>query len=104
MPRTATSLGTGLVQGNGELLVPLSFDAGPDGRIYVLDAGNGRIQVFDSAGKYITQWGREGSGVGKFDFGNGATAEDFVGSVAVDADGIIYVADMGNKRIQKFAL
>jgi hypothetical protein len=28
---------------------------------------------------------------------------DFAGSVAVDDEGFIYVADVGNGRIQKFA-
>ena len=97
------AVGTGVGQGAGELLYPLSFDAGPDGRIFVLDAGNGRIQVFDTEGQYLTQWGHKGSGEGEFDFGSGQLPEDFAGSVAVDSEGFIYVADVGNKRIQKFA-
>ena len=32
-----------------------------------------------------------------------ATAIDLAGSIAVDDDGFIYVADVGNRRIQKFA-
>jgi hypothetical protein len=96
-------LSAGLGQGPGELLMPLSFDVGPDGRIYVLDAGNARIQVFDEEGQYLTQWGRKGSAEGEFDFGSGRVPEDFAGSVAVDSEGYIYVADVGNRRIQKFA-
>ena len=70
----------------------------------MLDAGNARIQVFDPEGNYITRWGRKGSGDGEFDFGgSGGTPEDFAGSVAVDSEGFIYVADVGNRRIQKFA-
>ncbi len=87
----------------GEILFPLSLDAGPDGRIFVLDAGNSRIHVFDDDHNYITQWGRRGSGPGEFEFGQGLFAEDFRGSIAVDDDGFIYVADVLNKRIQKFA-
>jgi len=30
----------------GALFYPLSFDVGSDGRIFILDAGNKRIQVF----------------------------------------------------------
>ena len=71
--------------------------------MYVLDAGNARIQVFDGDGKYVTQWGTKGTGEGEFDFGTGHGPEDFAGSIAVDDEGFIYVADVGNKRIQKFA-
>ena len=67
------------------------------------DAGNGRIQVFDSEANYITEWGTRGSAEGQFDFGVGVSAEDFTGSIAVDDEGFIYVADVGNQRIQKFA-
>ncbi len=87
----------------GEFFFPLSFDVGPDGRIFVLDAGNARIQVFDGEGNYLTQWGRKGTAEGEFDFGSGLVPEDFAGSVAVDGEGFIYVADVGNRRIQKFA-
>jgi len=88
------------------LFYPVSFDAGPDGRVYVLDAGSGRVLVFDSEGGFITQWGRRGTGFGEFDFGSGdviVKGLDFAGSIAVDDDGFIYVADVGNQRIQKFA-
>jgi len=87
----------------GEFLFPISFDAGPNERIYVLDAGNARVQVFDHDGSYITQFGAEGTGTGEFDFGRGIDATDLAGSIAVDDDGFIYVADVGNQRIQKFA-
>ena len=89
--------------GNGHFIVPLSFDVGPDERIFVLDAGNGRVQVFDHDGAYITQFGRTGSGDGEFDFLGGPEVTDFAGSIAVDEDGFVYVADVGNRRIQKFA-
>jgi DNA-binding beta-propeller fold protein YncE len=73
---------------------------GLDGRFVVLDAGNSRIQVFDAEGNYVTQFGREGSGPGEFNFG---TVGELVGSIAVDDEGFVYVADVGNGRIQKFA-
>ena len=97
-------LGTGVGNGNGEFISPLSFDRdpAPDGRFYVVDAGNSRIQVFDSEGGYLTQWGRHGAADDEFDFGTGSAPEDFAGSVVVDEEGFIYVADVGNKRIQKF--
>jgi hypothetical protein len=100
---STTRLSVGVGSSAGEFIFPLSFDVGPSGRIYVLDAGNSRIQVFDEEGNYITQWGSRGSGPGEFDFGSGLEPKDFAGSVAVDDDGYIYVADIGNRRIQKFA-
>jgi hypothetical protein len=92
--------------GDGELHFPISFDVGPDGRVYVLDAANSRIQVFSADGIYITQWGSRGSEPGQFDFGflqGDETWKELSGSIAVDDEGFIYVADVGNQRIQKFA-
>ena len=95
--------GSSVGQGQDEFLFPLSFDVSPDGRIFVLDAGNGLIQSFVEDGAYVTEWGSPGSGDGEFDFGSGIAPTDFAGSLVVDDDGFIYVADVGNKRIQKFA-
>ncbi|MFH1570746.1 MAG: hypothetical protein ABIL09_22330, partial [Gemmatimonadota bacterium] len=87
----------------GELLYPLSFDWRPGGGAVVLDAGNGRIQVFDASGEPVVHWGGRGSAAGRFDFGRGSAPEDFAGSLCVGADGDVYVADVGNDRIQVFA-
>jgi len=97
------SLGDAVGPGPGSLLFPLSLAVGPNGRMYALDAGNSRIQVFGPEGDCITQWGGHGSGPGEFDFGQGMSAEDFRGSIAVDDEGYIFVADPGNQRIQVFA-
>jgi len=97
------AIGAGLGNGDGELTAPLSFDVSRGGRFYGLDAGNSRIQVFDTEGNYLTQWGHKGATEGEFDFLGGQTYSDLAGSIAVDDDGFIYVADVGNRRIQKFA-
>ena len=102
-PSSGASLSTRVGGDPGAFLFPLSLGPGPDGRIYVLDAGNSRVQVFGDDGRYITQWGHKGPAPGEFGFGSGLTAEDFRGSIAVDDQGFIYVADPGNQRIQKFA-
>lgn len=96
-------LGTGAGQEDGELFFPLSLDRGPDGRYFVVDAGNARIQVFDAEGQYLTQVRGDVSEDGGFDFGSGNVSTDFTGSVVVDDEGFIYVADVGNRRILKFA-
>ena len=100
---TPLTIGTDTGQDPGAFFYPLSFDVGTDGRIFVLDAGNRRIQAFDSEGNYITQWGSRGAADGQFDFLNGPRPQEFSGSLIVDDDGFIYIADVGNKRIQKFA-
>ena len=76
---------------------------GPEGRFFVLDAGNARVQVFDGDRNYLTQWGEQGSAEGAFDFTSPEETEPFAGSICVDEDGYIYVADVSNRRIQKFA-
>lgn len=100
-------LGPFLGERGGSLSYPISFDVGPDGRTYVLDAGNGRVVVFDGQDRYLTEWGTRGDGAGELDLGTGAVRRDrgfdLAGSIAVDEDGFIYVADVGNRRIQRFA-
>jgi len=89
----------------GFLFYPVSMDGSPDGRMYILDAGNARIVVLDRDGNYVTQFGTAGSGRWGFDFGDGnriGDGRDLAGSIAVDEDGFIYVADVGNRRIQVF--
>jgi uncharacterized protein (TIGR02145 family) len=63
------------------------------GNVYVTDLGNRRIQKFDSSGAFLTTWGTQGSGEGRFE---GPTA------VVADAAGNVYVSDSRNDRIQKF--
>ena len=65
------------------------------GNIYVADGigTNNRIAKFDKDGRFITHWGSTGSGQGQF---NG------VKGLAIDAQGNVYAADAGNKRIQVF--
>jgi len=62
--------------------------------IYVADALNNRIQVFDSAGSFLFEFGSSGSGDGQFKVPFG---------IAVDSRKNIYVADLGNLRIQVFS-
>ena len=63
------------------------------GFIYIADAGLDKIIKLDDRGKFVAQFGEEGTGLGQF-------AEPI--AVAVDEDGNIYVADSANRRIQKF--
>src|SRR5215471_13111080 len=64
------------------------------GNIYVADGfGNARIAKFDKVGKFVKSWGSRGSEPGQFNTVHG---------IAIDAQGNVYVADTGNKRIQVF--
>lgn len=94
--------------GAGTMLYPLSFDVGPDGRYYVLDAGASQVHVFDVSRRYITSFGEKGTGSGQFDFGTWGLDDlgdpGFSGSIAVDDEGYIYVSDGDNlQRVQVFA-
>jgi DNA-binding beta-propeller fold protein YncE len=63
------------------------------GNIYIADYTHELIQELSPAGRPIGTWGSRGSGPGQF---KGPS------SVWVDAQGVVYVADEGNDRIQKF--
>jgi peptidylamidoglycolate lyase len=46
--------------GPGEFALPHAIDVDADGRVYVADRSNARVQVFDGAGRFLAQWqGRE---------------------------------------------
>jgi NHL repeat len=59
----------------------------------VLDAGNFRVQSFDRDGRPLTQFGSVGNGLGQFARPRG---------LAVDRDGLIYVADALLCNVQVF--
>jgi hypothetical protein len=65
------------------------------GNIYIADGvgTTNRIAKFDKDGKFIRQWGSTGSEPGQF---------TGVKALAIDAQGNVYAADLGNKRIQVF--
>ncbi len=65
------------------------------GNIYIADGigNNNRVAKFDREGRFIKQWGSTGTADGQFQGLKG---------LAIDAQGNVYVADSGNKRIQVF--
>ena len=42
--------------GPGEFNLPHSVNLDAEGRVYVMDRSNARIQVFDADGNYLTEW------------------------------------------------
>jgi len=118
--------------GPGEFNLPHSICVDTKGRVIVGDRENNRIQVFDADGKFLTQWTAGGAPFGMFLAGdrifvadgraNWVTAIDLNGKslgrfgepgtgqgqfklphmLCVDSKGAVYVAEVDNKRIQKF--
>ncbi|MGD2245407.1 MAG: NHL repeat-containing protein [Candidatus Aminicenantes bacterium] len=71
--------------------IPSDIAIDDQGNIYILDAGNHRIQKFGPDGKYITTLGNRGQGPGEF----------FLPlSLDIDPNGYLYVSDPQNQRIQ----
>src|SRR3972149_7403689 len=80
--------------GPGQFSVPTGVATDSTDRIIVADRGNNRIQVFNSAGVFQSEFGVMGAGPGQFSSPFG---------VATDSTDRIIVADRVNNRIQIFA-
>lgn len=76
------------------LSLPTDVAVDSKGTLYVVDSGNHRVVVFDSAGRRTGQFGEEGSDDGQL--------QDPVG-IGIAADDSIYIADRGNNRLVRFS-
>src|SRR5439155_1369245 len=73
---------------------PTNVALAADGSLYVTDGyGNARVHKFAPDGRLLFSWGEAGSGPGQFNLPHG---------IAVDREGLVYVADRENSRIQVF--
>lgn len=118
--------------GEGEFNLPHAVVLDAAGRVYVGDRENNRVQVFDADGKFLSQWKQSGAPYGLFRAGDrtfvadgranwvrvlrpdgvplgrfgekGTAAGQFQmpHMLCVDSRGDVYVAEVGNKRVQKF--
>ena len=78
---------------DGDFNLPRDVRVAPDGRIYVTDGGNFRVQSFTADGEFIKSWGQPGRRLGQFSRPKGITA---------DKDGNIYVVDAAFGNFQIF--
>jgi DNA-binding beta-propeller fold protein YncE len=64
------------------------------GDVYVSDGyGNSRVHKYDPKGRLLFSWGEPGTDPGCFNLPH---------NIATDADGLVYVADRENHRVQVF--
>jgi len=79
----------------GSFNVATGIDIDSEGRVYVADSHNHRIQIFDPEGNFLMSFGKQGKGEGEFESPT---------DVATDKKGNIYVVDWGNDRVQKLRI
>ncbi|HXJ96764.1 MAG TPA: peptidyl-alpha-hydroxyglycine alpha-amidating lyase family protein [Terriglobia bacterium] len=80
------------VDGMFRQVTDMAWDA--EGNTYISDGYiNSRVAKVDKAGNWLKSWGEPGGAPGQFNTPH---------SIAVDAQGRVYVADRGNRRIQVF--
>ena len=85
--------------GSRKLNQPTDVAVAANGDVYVSQghtpgtAGDPRVLKFDRNGRFMTSWGGKGTGPGRFDVAHG---------VAIDAQGMVWVMDRENQRIQIF--
>src|SRR6187549_655142 len=73
------------VADNGDIFIVQGHTPGPK--------GDARVLKFDKTGRFLTQWGGKGTAPGQFEVAHG---------IAIDAKGLLWVADRENQRIQLF--
>lgn len=79
--------------GEGEFLYPCGVAVAADGRLYVCDGLNARVQVFERDGRFVRSFGRLGDVPGAFARPKG---------IALDQSGNVYVVDAAFNNVQLF--
>jgi len=77
----------------GQLDSPRGVAVSDDGKVYVSDLNNSRVNVYTGSGKFIKSWGKKGDKKGQFNEPSG---------ISIGPKGNVFVADSWNGRIQKF--
>lgn len=79
--------------GPGQFNLPLQATVAPDGRLYVVDGGNFRVEIFSAEGHFLSSFGSIGRMPGQFARPKG---------IACDAAGRVYVVDTAFGNVQIF--
>jgi DNA-binding beta-propeller fold protein YncE len=90
----------------GQLDLPLGVGVDTDGNLYVSESDNWRVQKLAPDGGFLAQWrlcldgdpctlSTAGQGLGEFMASR---------AITVDGQGTVYVADTGNKRLQRLMI
>jgi DNA-binding beta-propeller fold protein YncE len=79
--------------GDGQFYFPTYLAVAPDGRVYVADTLNFRVQEFSPEGQFLRKFGENGDTVGTFSRLKG---------LALDGFGNLYVVDGGHSNVQIF--
>jgi len=85
------------------LNLPTSIAVDPkNSDVYIADGdGNRRVVVFDREGRYLRQWGRQGT-LAEVGAGVGGVFLSTVHCVVISNDGLVYVCDWAGRRIEVF--
>lgn len=98
-PEPAASPGAAPVTGSGRKFDwlfnrPTDIAFGPTGDIFISDGyGNSRVAKYNKDGDWMTSWGKRGAAAGEFHTPH---------TIVTDAQGLVYVGDRENHRIQVF--
>jgi len=79
--------------GDGQFQEPWGIAVAQDGRVYVADTWNHRVQVFAGDGSFLNKWGAYGQTLADSTLLYGPR------DVALDDQGRVFVTDTGNKRV-----
>lgn len=88
---------------DGEFDCPGGVVVAKNGRIYIADETNHRVQVFDGEGKFLFKWGEYGNETGQF--GGKSSRNSRTGGpqfIALDSAGNVWTTEGANGRVQKF--
>ncbi len=89
--------------GPGEFNYPGGMAVAQDGRLYIADQTNHRIQVLDLNGRFLAAWGKYGTKPGEF--GGNTNVRSRAGGpdfVAIDSQGNVFTTEAMDGRVQKF--